>query len=71
MNQPLLTPDFAWVWWDYDSDGASGWVIECWACNQPPWAPTPGLPDSQIRAALLIAAERHNQERHTESLKEV
>lgn len=60
--------DYAWVWWDCD---AGEWVIECWACGQLPTAPTPGLPDTVIHATLLAAAERHNQQRHTNcSIKE-
>ena len=57
-----MTPDFAWVWWDCD---AEAWVTECWACNEPPVAVQAlGIPDTQIRAMLLDAAEQHNRERH-------
>ena len=57
-----MTNDYAWVWWDCD---AEAWVIECWACGQPPTAMTPdGLSHRQIEAALLFAAGRHNEERH-------
>mgnify|MGYP001596935508 FL=1 len=61
-----LMPDFAWVWWDYD---AGAWVTECWACEQPPFAVyVPGAPRDELKAVLVAAAERHNQERHTGSL---
>lgn len=57
-----LTPDYAWVWWDYD---AEAYCIECWACDKAPVTKHSGeLTDRQIKNILLAAAERHNQENH-------